>query len=346
MSANINIHEGKTSFVSAREIPWHQKGVILDHVFTAEEAIENANLGYNVEKRELFTTSVYTSINSKGTLDTISGQKDIKIPDMYATVRTDNNVPLGVVGSKYTVLQNKEAFKFFDSIVGEGQAIYETAGVLGKGERIFITAKLPKQLVVAPNDVIDQYLFITNSHDGSGSITAAFTTVRIVCANTLAMALSHSKHQVKFRHTLNAGNNLSQAAKMMGIAIKQGELMENNYQRMVKVKVTDGELKKFIELALKPDVEQISAEELSKRFTNTVQSVLQYAHTDETQLMHTTKGTLFGAFNAVTGYYNNVKEYKTSEDKLNQLMYGTGKTTSNRAYDLALDVLAGSYNLS
>jgi len=342
MSANINKHNGKDSFVSAREPAWWGGGTVLDHVFTAEEAIEHANLGYEVEKRELFTTSG----------DVIIGQSQndnfgrTRVPDMYATVRTDNNVPLGVVGDRYTVLQNKEAFKFFDSIVGEGKAIYETAGVLGKGEKIFITAKLPKQLVVAPNDVIDQYLFITNSHDGSGSISAAFTTVRIVCANTLAMALANSSHQVKFRHTMNAQTNLSQAAKMMGIAVKQGEIMENNYQRMVKVNISDEELKKFIQLALKPNIEQISEEEFSKRFNNTVEGVLQYAHTDETQLMHTTKGTLFGALNAVTGYYNNVKEYKTHEDKLKQLMYGTGKANSNRAYNLALDILAGSYNLS
>lgn len=99
-------------------------------------------------------------------------------------MRTDNGAVLGVVGKDYQIVQNRDAFLFFDSIVGGDGIMYEIAGALGKGERIFITAKLPGYIEVGNNDLIEKYLFLTTSHDGSGSITAAFTPVRIVCANS------------------------------------------------------------------------------------------------------------------------------------------------------------------
>lgn len=347
MSANINFNKeaGQYAFASAKEVPWHSKGQILDHVMTAKEAVENAHLDYEVEKRKIYTKGkTFVTRNEFGLGE--PHQEEVDIPDVYANVRTDTNQPLGIVRSKYRILQNRDAFGFFDSIVGEGEAIYETAGALGKGERVFITAKLPQQIVVAPNDVVDQYLFITNSHDGSGCIKAAFTPVRIVCANTLAMALHQSNYNVNIRHTASMETNLKQAHKLMGIAIAKSHEVEDAYVAMSSVKIKDAELKRFIELAMNPTIEQISEEEYSTQFKNKVNKVLEYAQTDETQLMGTTKGTLYGAFNAITGYYNNVVNYKTADDKINQVLFATGNTVSNRAYDMALEVLANQLKLS
>jgi phage/plasmid-like protein (TIGR03299 family) len=103
---------------------------------------------------------------------------------------------------------------FFDAIVGGGGILYETAGALGKGERIFIIAKLPDYINVGNNDLIEQYLFFTTSHDGSGSITAAFTPVRIVCNNTLNAALRKQSNSIKIRHTVNAKERLEEAHKL------------------------------------------------------------------------------------------------------------------------------------
>ena len=108
----------------------------------------------------------------------------VDVPNFYATVRTDNDVVFGVVGKDYVIVQNTEAFSFFDAIVGGDGIQYETAGALGKGERIFITAKLPDYIKVGNDDLIEKYLFLTTSHDGAGSIMAAFTPVRIVCNNS------------------------------------------------------------------------------------------------------------------------------------------------------------------
>ena len=114
-------------------------------------------------------------------------------------------------------MQNTDAFSFFDAIVcGEGMQ-YETAGALGNGEKIFITAKLPDYIKVGKDDLIEQYLFLTTSHDGAGSITAAFTPIRIVCNKTLNAAMRNHSNAFKIRHTANAKERLEEAHKLMGI---------------------------------------------------------------------------------------------------------------------------------
>jgi hypothetical protein len=126
--------------------------------------------------------------------------------------QADTDEVLGVVGNDYEVVQNVNAFDFFDAIVGGKDGIlYETAGALGKGERIFITAKLPDYIRIGRDDLIKQYLFLTTSHDGYGSITAAFTPIRIVCQNTLNAALRNHSQE-----------SLSNAFKVEGIYVFWG----------------------------------------------------------------------------------------------------------------------------
>jgi phage/plasmid-like protein (TIGR03299 family) len=171
----------KVSFFSVKEKAWHGLGQIVEDYPTSAEAMRYAGLDYTVEKRPLFTNSL---ANDLAELDNGEFPK-LDVPNFFSTVRTDNNSVLGVVGKDYEVVQNSDAFQFFDAIVGGGSGIkYETAGALGKGERIFITAKLPDYIRVGVKDWIEQYLFLTTTHDGLGSITAAFTPIRIVCNNS------------------------------------------------------------------------------------------------------------------------------------------------------------------
>ena len=158
------------------EKPWHGEGTKLENVATSAEAIEAAGLDWKVEKRGLYFAQ------TDGTTQLIPGK--------YATVRTDNQVALGIVGKVYTPLQNKEAFSFFDSIVGVKEAMYHTAGSLGKGERVWILAKLPGYIKVTEDDVVEKYLLLANSHDGSSAVEMLFTPVRVVCQNTLNLAIS------------------------------------------------------------------------------------------------------------------------------------------------------------
>ena len=324
---NYNTQTEKHSFFSVKEKAWHNLGQVIQDYPTSAEAILHAGLDYEVEKRMLFTPSLLDST--------------IEVPNYFSTVRTDNDAVLGVVGKDYQIVQNKDAFSFFDAIVGGDGMLYETAGALGRGERIFITAKLPNYIRVGKDDLIEKYLFLTTSHDGSGSITAAFTPIRIVCANTLNAALRNQTNTVRIRHTSNAKQRLEQAHTVMGISDVLSEQMQGIFNYWSKLRISDNEVKKLIQSALAPSKEVLKnlqegkAELLSSCFTNMVDSAFSYAMSDTTQLMDTTRGTVFGAYNAITGYFQNVRSYKNDEAKLcSLLMGGTGQLRAQSAFNL------------
>lgn len=344
MAHNINFNEqtGRYSFFSVKEKAWHGLGQIVNEYPTSEQAIKYAGLDYEVIKSPLFTNgseiitdSEFTEIN-----------KMLEVPKYFANIRTDNNTVLGVVGKDYHIVQNREAFNFFDAIVGGDQGIlYETAGALGNGERIFITAKLPDYIRVGNgDDVTEKYIFLTTSHDGSGSITAAFTPIRIVCQNTLNASLKNMTNVVRIKHTSGAKQRIENAHKIMGLANTLSTQLENIFNNWSKVRVSDKEVKKLIQLALCPNKETLdlikndAEDEMSTVFKNTIDDAFQYAMLSDTQQMDTTKGTLYGAYNAVTGYFQNVRNYKNDEAKLQSIVLGgTAQLKSQKAFDLCTD---------
>lgn len=343
MAHNLNYNEQteKHSFFSVKEKAWHGLGQIVQDYPTSAEAIKHAGLDYTIEKRPLFT---YDNENNAADEDTDIKIPEIDVPDFFATMRTDTEQVLGVVGKDYEVVQNVDAFSFFDAIVGGDGIQYETAGALGKGERIFITAKLPGYIKVGNDDLIEKYLFLTTSHDGYGSILAAFTPVRIVCANTLNAALRNYSNSIKIRHTANAKQRLEQAHKVMGIANKLIEQMETVFNHWAKVRITDPAIKKLIQLAMIPNKEVLhnvqagKDDELSTCFKNMCDNVYEYALSSPTQQQVTTRGTLFGAYNAVTGYFQNVRNYKNDEAKLKSvLLGGTAQLRTQAAFNLCTD---------
>jgi len=340
MAHNIHFNDktGVHSFFSVQKKAWHDLGQIVEGYPTSREALTLAGLDYTVEKRPLFT---YDTENYKANEDTDIKIPEIEVPNFYATMRTDTDQVLGLVGKDYKVVQNTDAFSFFDSIVGGDGIMYETAGALGNaGERIFITAKLPDYIKVGSDDLIEKYIFLTTSHDGSGSITAAFTPVRIVCANTLSMALHNCSNVVKIRHTESAQERLKQAHKIMGISNMLTTQLDAIFNQWAKVKITDKQVLRLIQEAMSPSREVLdnvrkgAVDELSSCFTNICDNAFMYAMSSPTQQTDTTKGTLFGAYNAVTGYFQNVKEYKAQEDKLNSILFGTGLMRSQTAFKL------------
>jgi len=154
------------------EEPWHRLGEKLDAPATAEEAITAAGLDYEI------------SLTDEATVD------GMMVPKTKAVVRYDNQTVLGVVSDRYVPVQNKQAFSFLDSCVADNGLRYHTAGALGQGEKIFLLAKLPGHLrVKQTEDVVDKYLLLSNSHNGSSALRVLFTPVRVVCQNTLSMAL-------------------------------------------------------------------------------------------------------------------------------------------------------------
>lgn len=341
---NQNSKTGQHAFYSVKQAAWHGLGHIAGQYETSEDVLKHAGLDYTVEKRPLFT---YDNNNMYGNPDFDLIIPEVQLPNHFATVRTDTEQPLGVVGNDYNVLQNVEVFNFFDAIAGKDGVYYETAGALGNGERVFVTAKLPSYIRIGnTDDIISNYLFLTNTHDGTRSITAALTPVRIVCNNTLNMALRNCSNMVKIRHTENAKEKLQEAHRVMNMVNTLTPQLEEVYNSFARVAITDTQLRKLIERAMAPTPEVLKLvinderEKLSQQFENTCTDVFNYAMMSETQQLATTKGTVFGALQAVTGYFQNIRSYKDADQKIKNIFYGgTAQQRSQSAFNLCMDFM-------
>jgi phage/plasmid-like protein (TIGR03299 family) len=310
---------------------WQVLGKTITKCKTSAEAIQEAGLNFNVVKHP--------------NLHALPSGNNIISDNSYFTFRTDTEAILGdKVGCDYEVVQNVDAFGFFDSIIENyGGLNYESAGSLGYGALTYITAKLPEYIKVGRSDLIEQYLFLTSTHDGTGSMTIAFTPVRIYCANTLNAALQNCNNCIKIRHTASAAEKLKGAHKLLGLTNQLSTEMEAIFNRWSRVRISDPELKRLIQLAMVPNKETYELlktgkeSELSSQFNNTVSAVLDYSLTSPSQQEATTKGTLFGFYNSVTGYYQNVKGYRDNEAKFKSIMGGTGLQRNQTAFELCND---------
>lgn len=331
---NQNPENGKYAFASVKETAWHGLGQILPEKMDSVTAIREAQLNWKVIK------------------EPVKFGKGNKVFDgKYVTVRQDTGAPMGIVGDIYEIVQNEEAFIFFDSIVGKGEAIYETAGALYDGRKVFITAKLPGHITVAgKNDLIDKYLFLMTSHDGSGSIIAAFTPIRVVCHNTLNAALEGLKGNnpmngpvIKLRHTKTVKDRLEEAHKIMGITNQLTNELQSVFQKMAKKKIVEKQLLDLVIVSV-GSKEYLNTwykdnDEVSTRFKNTVNDIMQYAKEHPTQQMLSCEGTVFGAYNAITGYFQNVKNFNDPSDKLTNILDGSVQRKAQKAFDLCLDFI-------
>jgi len=324
MSHDLHYNEQtqRHSFVSAKEVPWHKLGQIVDHTMTAEEAICEADLCFDVEKRPILRDD------------------NIPLENWMETRRMDTGTTLGLVGKNYMVIQNKDCFTFFDQIVGEGKAIFETAGALKKGEQVFITAKLPDEIVVAKDDIIQNYIALVTSHDMSLALTAFFTPVRIVCNNTLNAALRDNLNRVYLRHTSGIKEQMWEAARIMGLNSKYLDNLGLTFNELAEKPITDKEMEKMIgEVFLNNEEKKAMLmdgdAEISTRKANTIRSVIEYYLGDPT--MDTIRGTKYGVYNAITGYFQNVKEYSSDDLKMkNIVLHGTAYKYAQKAFNMLI----------
>jgi phage/plasmid-like protein (TIGR03299 family) len=293
--------------------PWHNLGIELNHPKTAREAIKMAGLDYTVMKKMI---------------EFNPGLKQ----DTYATVRTDTHDILGVVNKSYKLIQNIDAFTFFDDLVAENEAIYETAGVLGKGECIWILAKLPGYINVHGNDMVNKYLLLTNSHDGSSHVRVKLTPIRVVCNNTLTAALQGAG-EVQISHTPNSAQDLEQAGAMLGLSNYLYEQLEVMFNSMAARKITDGQLRDYVQ-ALVPDNEET---ENTARTENIRNSVLQLHESGRGA--HLARGTWWGAFNSVAEYTDHMMLDEDSNTRLNSIWFGRGEQLKLKAFRLAEKML-------
>ena len=219
--------------------PWHGLGTVVQEAMTAVEALTEGGLDWEVEKVERY--------------DFVDGEY-VEIPSAFSIRRTTDNRVLGGVGNRYEPLQNVDAFAFADELVGDkdNKAKYHTAGSLRGGSVVWATLKLPKTLKIAGlrDETIDQYLMLTNSHDGTKSVEAVVTPVRTVCANTWTIALRNASRSFKIRHTPTMMNRIQEAARVLGTAEAFGAELQKVAEQLIgeplTIKQFDNLLEKLV----------------------------------------------------------------------------------------------------
>ena len=221
MAANVE------TVISAREVPWHGLGRIVSEAPDSKEALELAGLDWEVIQKDIITVDGYNLI-----------------PGFKANVRSTDDKVLGIVTDRYKVVQNKEAFEFSDLLLGEGVK-YETAGSLQGGRRVWMLARLPHQYIINGEE-ITPYMVFTNSHNGSGAIRVAITPVRVVCSNTLNLALSSAKRCWSCNHVGDINGKLEDARNTLLYAGKYMSELGKSIEQLNQVKLNDAKIIEFI----------------------------------------------------------------------------------------------------
>ncbi len=213
---------------SVRQAPWHGLGAVLDTYPTSiDEALDKSGLGWKVTHGNVLVVKRPEWIDDYGTTHPA---ELIPARGFKANLREDTGELLGIVSTEYEVVDNRDAFRFLDALIGS-DLHFETAGSLWGGRRVWVLARLPEYIELG-GDQSATYVYVANSHDGSLAVTASATPIRIVCANTLGAALRRSDHAVeaqrtfRFRHTGNLQTKFTEARRVLGMTI--------NYQRQFK----------------------------------------------------------------------------------------------------------------
>ena len=325
---------------------------------TLQEVIEESKLDYVVKKQHLIKVEdkVYESLMNGDPMVGLQLSKDDIISSHCATVNEANGQTLGVVGSHYGVVQNSKAFEFINFIeeVSGHKPTIETAGTLGYGHRMFITARLGEDSYLSPSDNVRNYVVFTNTHDGSGAVMCFFTPVRIICQNTLNMAISHAQNKVVFKHTKNVNIRLDweneinrmKALEVFSKSVKFSESFIERMQVLRNEKVDAQYVNDFtaqmllqptqFKLYLQADRRIDTVEEISSRTKNAINALRNSIENGIGQ--NYDRGTKMWLMNGVTTHLHNETKWKNGEAEYNALMGGSGQKKVQKAYDLLTHV--------
>lgn len=308
------------------EMPWHGIGTKVDNLMTADECLVTAGLDWEVTKEKIFAE--------------VNGKK-VFIPNKYATVRSTDHRPLGVVGASYKPVQNVDALNFMDALTETGEAKYETAGSLQLGRIIWVMAKIPNGAGVDP---VEKFLLCTTSHDGSSPVMVTATPVRVVCNNTLNAALRGSKNKFRIRHTTNVDDKIAEARKTLADSLVFFKKLDITFDRMKDVKFTEEKLVTLVETVFGAPGDEDASERQENRLEKITEKVLDLSINGAGASLPGVGGTAWGAYNAVTEYLDHFTKIKggkgqSAEEKLiASTWFGTVQMKTQKAFDTVLEM--------
>lgn len=226
MAANVE------NMFSVRVTPWHKQGLVIESAPTSEDAIRLAGLDWNVVQESVYTND------------------GILIPNYKANVRDKDRKVLGMVTDKYKIVQNADAFAFTDALLGEGVK-YETAGSLASGKRVWMLASLEDRKIT--DELVSPYLVFTNCHDGTGAVKVAITPVRVVCQNTLNLALKQAERHWSCSHMGDINGKMEDARNTLLNANAYMESLEEEFGELKLQKLTIDKVKEYVDMLIPVD---------------------------------------------------------------------------------------------
>jgi phage/plasmid-like protein (TIGR03299 family) len=322
--------KGETEFFSAVTRCWHQLGQLTDRQLTAEEAIKEARLDWEVEQVPVYH-------QAEGELQ--------EIPDQFLVRRKDNLRPLSIMTKKYQVIQNHETFSFADEIIGTGQAVWDTAGSINGGRVVFMQVELEGHLFLKsnPDDKTVKKVLFVNSHDGSKALMGMVTPIRVCCKNTMGQALKNNTNQFKIYHRKNFQSKKDEAAKILGLASAYFDDLQFVMDSLAEQQVTKSYAEGFVNALIPSNKDDVSTRTENRR------GVI-------TNLFYNGKGnngeTKWDLYNAVTEYVDHHSNGRVTgtrldrseamadieqETRFERSILGSGATMKQKAMDLLLN---------
>jgi phage/plasmid-like protein (TIGR03299 family) len=341
MAHNLMNRNGVTGMfcVGDRDAAWHRLGQRTPNAVTWAEAIQLADLNWEVVKKQLYFR------NALGTVTEAQGH--------MATTRSDDGAFLGIVGDSYQLIQNREAFTFCDDLLAQANgAKYESAGGLGNGEQIWVMARIPDaDYIIDGGDEHKAYLLVATSHDGSMSYTAKLVDTRVVCQNTLTVALGERGSAFRVKHTASAKSRMDRALEQLSEVKSTAILLKNKMLMLAETKLTRESTKAILDRLFPMPADEKAN---TTRRENTVREVLSlYAHNDA-NAFPSVKGTAYNLLNAITEYTDHVRTARGNGSEPEKMavarsesaLFGSGATLKTQALDVIIELTAQDYQIA
>jgi phage/plasmid-like protein (TIGR03299 family) len=330
MAHDLNFSGGKAAMMSVGEMPWHGLGQILEEPPTAQDAIRLSGLDWKVVKKPIFA---------------MEGSTYYGIPKRFALVREDlwgqENCPIfAMVADTYEPLQNTEAFSFFDDLVCRKAATYETAGALGQGERVWVMAKLKKEIVIAGRDKLDPFILLANGHNAATAIRIMLTPVRVVCQNTLNYAFRTSNNEFRVHHGRGMHKKLDNVREQLDCILAQYEALADRFEVMAKRQMTGTDLMAYLECVFPtPDPDRLSERSYEKAVAEVESrraATMRLFEEGQGNSEPVIRGSLWAAYNGVTEWADHRMPFSSRFQRFNSLFFGEASRVKSRALSQAL----------
>ena len=297
--------------------PWHGLGNKVDSDITVADAIVAAGLDWEVGLKDLQTVDG-SPVNHRATYR-----------------KTDNSI-LGVVGPRYTPLQNRDSFDWFQPFLDAGECCLHTAGSLHSGQKVWVLAQLNRDnSEIVPGDEVSKFILLSNSHDGTTAIRVGYTPIRVVCANTMAMA--HSKGSgsqlIRIRHTRSSKNNLENVRDIMDNINAGFEATAEQFRFLASKNFNQADIRRYVKTML--GIENTIDADIKTRTRNIMDEILALVEGPK-QSATNVRGTWWAAYNGYNEYLNYNKG-RTNDNRLDSLWFGLNANDNIKALNTVME---------